>query len=209
MFYTNWQWKRSHVRIPLLVDMLVWVSPQHWQLTCSIVPIGESWVWQASEMELNSELHSGVPLEAPAFPTAIWYTKNFFTQRFYTKTYRIGVPGTLSSLVLLRVVLDLLRVVLDLLRVVRDLLRVVLDLPRVVRVFTFSSHLKSENADHTKQIEDDTKQIADDTKQIADDTKQIEDDTKQNKRRQSSWDPNSVGLGLGYFERAKLSHSCN
>ncbi|KRY39208.1 hypothetical protein T01_9500 [Trichinella spiralis] len=29
------------------------------------------------------------------------------------------------------------------------------------------------------------------------------DDTKQNKRRQSSWDPNSVGLGLGYFERAK------
>ncbi|KRX90122.1 hypothetical protein T12_5217, partial [Trichinella patagoniensis] len=33
---------------------------------------------------------------------------------------------------------------------------------------------------------------ADDTKQIADDTKQIEDDTKQNKRRQSSWDPNSV-----------------
>ncbi|KRX52660.1 hypothetical protein T09_6695 [Trichinella sp. T9] len=57
------------------------------------------------------------------------------------KTYRIGVPGTLSSLVLLRVVLDLLRVVLDLLRVVRDLLRVVLDLPRVVRVFTFSSHL--------------------------------------------------------------------
>ncbi|KRX68012.1 hypothetical protein T09_7545 [Trichinella sp. T9] len=48
---------------------------------------------------------------------------------------------------------------------------------------------------------------ADDTKQIADDTKQIEDDTKQNKRRQSSWDPNSVGLGLGYFERAKLSHS--
>ncbi|KRX45276.1 hypothetical protein T05_1724 [Trichinella murrelli] len=42
----------------------------------------------------------------------------------------------------------------------------------------------------------------------ADDTKQIEDDTKQNKRRQSSWDPNSVGLGLGYFERAKLSHSC-
>ncbi|KRY10562.1 hypothetical protein T03_14149, partial [Trichinella britovi] len=53
---------------------------------------------------------------------------------------------------------------------------------------------------------DDTKQIADDTKQIADDTKQIEDDTKQNKRRQSSWDPNSVGLGLGYFERVKLSH---
>ncbi|KRZ95150.1 hypothetical protein T08_13376 [Trichinella sp. T8] len=42
----------------------------------------------------------------------------------------------------------------------------------------------------------------------ADDTKQIEDHTKQNKRRQSSWDPNSVGLGLGYFERAKLSHSC-
>ncbi|KRX33760.1 hypothetical protein T05_318, partial [Trichinella murrelli] len=33
------------------------------------------------------------------------------------------------------------------------------------------------------------------------------DDTKQNKRRQSSWDPNSVGLVLGYFERAKLSHS--
>ncbi|XP_003373216.1 Rad21 / Rec8 like protein, partial [Trichinella spiralis] len=30
--------------------------------------------------------------------------------------------------------------------------------------------------------------------------KQIEDHTKQNKRRQSSWDPNSVGLGLGYFE---------
>ncbi|KRX52572.1 hypothetical protein T09_11301 [Trichinella sp. T9] len=27
MFYTNWQWKRPHVRIPLLVDMLVWVSP--------------------------------------------------------------------------------------------------------------------------------------------------------------------------------------
>ncbi|KRZ85184.1 hypothetical protein T08_3485 [Trichinella sp. T8] len=48
---------------------------------------------------------------------------------------------------------------------------------------------------------------ADDTKQIADGTKQIEDDTKQNKRRQSSWDPNSVGLGLGYFERVKLSHS--
>ncbi|KRY06839.1 hypothetical protein T12_858 [Trichinella patagoniensis] len=82
---------------------------------------------------------------------------------------------------------------------------------------------RSENADDTKQIEDDTKQIADDTKQIEDhtkqieddtkqiedDTKQIEDDTKQNKRRQSSWDPNSVGLGLGYFERAKLSHSCN
>ncbi|KRY04372.1 putative DNA repair protein RAD50, partial [Trichinella britovi] len=61
--------------------------------------------------------------------------------------------------------------------------------------------------DDTKQIADDTKQIADDTKQIADDTKQIADDTKQNKRRQSSWDPNSVGLGLGYFERAKLSHS--
>ncbi|KRZ51326.1 hypothetical protein T02_16096, partial [Trichinella nativa] len=89
MFYTNWQWKRSHVRIPLLVDMLVWVSPQHWQqimrkriqmirlptlLTCSIVPIGESWVWQASEMELNSELHSGAPVKAPAFPTAIWCT---------------------------------------------------------------------------------------------------------------------------------------
>ncbi|KRY19589.1 hypothetical protein T12_11749 [Trichinella patagoniensis] len=33
------------------------------------------------------------------------------------------------------------------------------------------------------------------------------DDTKQNKRRQRSWDPNSVGLGLGYFERVKLSHS--
>ncbi|XP_003375363.1 putative ribonuclease T2 [Trichinella spiralis] len=59
---------------------------------------------------------------------------------------------------------------------------------------------ESENADDTKQIEDDTKQIADDTKQIGDDTKQFEDDTKQNKRRQSSWDPNSVGLGLGYFE---------
>ncbi|KRX39685.1 hypothetical protein T05_389 [Trichinella murrelli] len=59
---------------------------------------------------------------------------------------------------------------------------------------------KSENADHTRQIEDDKKQIEDDTKQI-------EDDTKQNKRRQSSWDPNSVGLGLGYFERVKLSHS--
>ncbi|KRY03864.1 hypothetical protein T01_13051, partial [Trichinella spiralis] len=44
---------------------------------------------------------------------------------------------------------------------------------------------RSENADDTKQIEDGTKQIADDTKQI-------EDDTKQNKRRQSSWDPNSV-----------------
>ncbi|KRX74923.1 hypothetical protein T12_9176, partial [Trichinella patagoniensis] len=56
------------------------------------------------------------------------------------------------------------------------------------------------------QIADDTKQIEDDTKQIEDDTKQIEDHTKQNKRRQSSWDPNSVGLGLGYFERAKLSH---
>ncbi|KRY59031.1 hypothetical protein T03_14109 [Trichinella britovi] len=76
--------------------------------------------------------------------------------------------------------------------------------------------LRSENADDTKQIadgtkqiEDDTKQIEDDTKQIEDDTKQIEDHTKQNKRRQSSWDPNSVGLGLGYFERAKLSHSCN
>ncbi|KRZ93298.1 hypothetical protein T08_1038 [Trichinella sp. T8] len=59
--------------------------------------------------------------------------------------------------------------------------------------------LKSENADHTRQIEDDTKQIADDTKQI-------EDHTKQKKRRQSSWDPNSVGLGLGYFERAKFFH---
>ncbi|KRX69205.1 hypothetical protein T06_7083, partial [Trichinella sp. T6] len=73
---------------------------------------------------------------------------------------------------------------------------------------------KCENADDTKQIADDTKQIADgtkqiedDTKRIEDDTKQIEDDTKQNKRKQSSWDPNSVGLGLGYFERAKLSHS--
>ncbi|KRX15395.1 hypothetical protein T07_4044 [Trichinella nelsoni] len=61
---------------------------------------------------------------------------------------------------------------------------------------------KCENAD-------DTKQSSDGTKQIADGTKQIEDDTKQNKRRQSSWDPNSVGLGLGYFERVKLSHSCN
>ncbi|KRZ63563.1 hypothetical protein T08_11244, partial [Trichinella sp. T8] len=56
------------------------------------------------------------------------------------------------------------------------------------------------------QIEDDTKQIEDHTKQIEDDTKQIEDHTKQHKRRQSSWDPNSVGLGLGYFERVKLSH---
>ncbi|KRX32527.1 hypothetical protein T06_15888, partial [Trichinella sp. T6] len=69
---------------------------------------------------------------------------------------------------------------------------------------------RSENADDTKQIEDDTKHIEDDTKQIEDHTKQIEDHTKQiedhtkqNKRRQSSWDPNSVGLGLGYFERAK------
>ncbi|KRY34732.1 hypothetical protein T01_10361, partial [Trichinella spiralis] len=61
--------------------------------------------------------------------------------------------------------------------------------------------------DDTKQIEDHTKQIEDHTKQIEDDTKQIEDHTKQNKRRQSSWDPNSVGLGLGYFERAKLSHN--
>ncbi|KRX26217.1 hypothetical protein T07_7589 [Trichinella nelsoni] len=47
----------------------------------------------------------------------------------------------------------------------------------------------------------------------ADDTKQIADDTKQNKRRQSSWDPNSVGLGLGYFERrdykGKLSMKIN
>ncbi|KRX12797.1 hypothetical protein T07_13206 [Trichinella nelsoni] len=79
---------------------------------------------------------------------------------------------------------------------------------------------KCENADDTKQNKrrqekrrsenaDDTKQIEDDTKQIEDHTKQIEDDTKQNKRRQSSWDPNSVGLGLGYFERVKLSHSCN
>ncbi|KRX12914.1 hypothetical protein T07_4301 [Trichinella nelsoni] len=66
---------------------------------------------------------------------------------------------------------------------------------------------KSENADHTRQIADGTKQIEDDKKQIEDDTKQIEDDTKQNKRRQSSWDPNSVGLGLGYFERVKLSHN--
>ncbi|KRX31276.1 hypothetical protein T05_10462, partial [Trichinella murrelli] len=66
---------------------------------------------------------------------------------------------------------------------------------------------RSENADDTKQIEDDTKRIEDHTKQIEDDTKRIEDHTKQNKRRQSSWDPNSVGLGLGYFERAKLSHS--
>ncbi|KRX12740.1 hypothetical protein T07_10718 [Trichinella nelsoni] len=48
---------------------------------------------------------------------------------------------------------------------------------------------------------------ADDTKQTADDTKQIEDDTKQNKRRQSSWDPNSVGLGLGYFERYLVFHA--
>ncbi|KRY03060.1 hypothetical protein T01_14500, partial [Trichinella spiralis] len=59
---------------------------------------------------------------------------------------------------------------------------------------------KCENADDTKQIADDTKQIEDHTKQIEDHTKQIEDHTKQNKRRQSSWDPNSVGLGLGYFE---------
>ncbi|KRZ83822.1 hypothetical protein T08_997 [Trichinella sp. T8] len=66
-----------------------------------------------------------------------------------------------------------------------------------------------QTADGTKQIADGTKQIEDDTKQIEDHTKQIEDHTKQNKRRQSSWDPNSVGLGLGYFERAKLSHSCN
>ncbi|KRX11910.1 hypothetical protein T07_11780, partial [Trichinella nelsoni] len=44
---------------------------------------------------------------------------------------------------------------------------------------------KCENAD-------DTKQSSDGTKQIADGMKQIEDDTKQNKRRQSSWDPNSV-----------------
>ncbi|KRX24599.1 hypothetical protein T07_12244 [Trichinella nelsoni] len=77
---------------------------------------------------------------------------------------------------------------------------------------------KSAKAYGTKQITDGPKrksrrqekrksENADDTKQIADDTKQIEDDTKQNKRRQSSWDPNSVGLGLGYFERVKLSHS--
>ncbi|KRX61409.1 hypothetical protein T09_5241 [Trichinella sp. T9] len=62
---------------------------------------------------------------------------------------------------------------------------------------------KSKNADHTKKIEDDRKRIEDDTKRIEDDTKRIEDDTKQNKRRQSSWDPNSVGLGLGYFKRSK------
>ncbi|KRY33771.1 hypothetical protein T01_13804, partial [Trichinella spiralis] len=35
------------------------------------------------------------------------------------------------------------------------------------------------------------------------------DDTKLNKRRQRPWDLNSVGLVLGYFERAKLSHSLN
>ncbi|KRX70816.1 hypothetical protein T06_1630, partial [Trichinella sp. T6] len=75
---------------------------------------------------------------------------------------------------------------------------------RTTRSRTRKEKRKSENADHTRQIEDDTKQIADDTKQIEDDTKQIEDDTKQNKRRQSSWDPNSVGLGLGYFERANF-----
>ncbi|KRY02247.1 hypothetical protein T03_12805, partial [Trichinella britovi] len=51
---------------------------------------------------------------------------------------------------------------------------------------------RSENADDTKQIEDHTKRIEDDTKQIEDHTKRIEDHTKQNKRRQSSWDPNSV-----------------
>ncbi|KRZ95630.1 hypothetical protein T08_1641 [Trichinella sp. T8] len=67
-----------------------------------------------------------------------------------------------------------------------------------------AKYVASETFDGTKQIEDGTKQIEDDTKQIADDTKQIEDDTKQHKRRQSSWDPNSVGLGLGYFERANL-----
>ncbi|KRX15394.1 hypothetical protein T07_13273 [Trichinella nelsoni] len=78
-----------------------------------------------------------------------------------------------------------------------------------LRAFKEWRKRKCENADGTKQIADGTKQIEDDTKQIEDDTKQIEDHTKQNKRRQSSWDPNSVGLGLGYFERVKLSHSCN
>ncbi|KRY15922.1 hypothetical protein T12_12977 [Trichinella patagoniensis] len=84
-----------------------------------------------------------------------WSKENVKTRTARSRTRegkRIGVPGTLSSLVLLRVVLDLLRVVLDLLRVVldllravrdllrvvRDLLRVVRDLLRVVRVFTSS-----------------------------------------------------------------------
>ncbi|KRZ85640.1 hypothetical protein T08_3695 [Trichinella sp. T8] len=74
---------------------------------------------------------------------------------------------------------------------------------------------KLKNTDNMQQIMNGTKQNkrrqqlyiqkksenADDTKQIEDHTKQIEDHTKQNKRRQSSWDPNSVGLGLGYFKR--------
>ncbi|KRY24454.1 hypothetical protein T01_13789 [Trichinella spiralis] len=55
---------------------------------------------------------------------------------------------------------------------------------------------KCENADDTKQIADDKKQIEDHTKQIEDHTKQIEDHTKQNKRRQSSWDPNSLTTNL-------------
>ncbi|KRX12490.1 hypothetical protein T07_14951 [Trichinella nelsoni] len=43
----------------------------------------------------------------------------------------------------------------------------------------------------------------------ADDTKQIAEGTKQNKKRHAvlPWVPHSISLGLGYFERAKLSHS--
>ncbi|KRX33336.1 hypothetical protein T05_12527 [Trichinella murrelli] len=26
MFYVHWQWKRAYVRIPLVVDVLIWVS---------------------------------------------------------------------------------------------------------------------------------------------------------------------------------------
>ncbi|KRY25693.1 hypothetical protein T01_9988 [Trichinella spiralis] len=65
---------------------------------------------------------------------------------------------------------------------------------------------KCENTDDTKQNKRREEKRKSDN---ADETQQIADHTKQNKRRQSSWDPNSVGLGLGYFERVKLSHSCN
>ncbi|KRZ81848.1 hypothetical protein T08_14076 [Trichinella sp. T8] len=26
MFYVNWQWKRADVRIPLVVDVLIWIT---------------------------------------------------------------------------------------------------------------------------------------------------------------------------------------
>ncbi|KRY35321.1 hypothetical protein T01_7209, partial [Trichinella spiralis] len=42
----------------------------------------------------------------------------------------------------------------------------------------------------------------------AGDTKHIAELTKQNKKRHAvlPWVPHSISLGLGYFERAKLSH---